>query len=294
MNYTTPFKFAKIVITNFLEDEAIVRGAGLAFFTTLSLAPILTILLAIAGFISPQAQQELIESINDQVGPQVAKALEVVIKNASERQLAGKISVILSTGLLFFSATAVFVQLQKSINRIWGVRAQPQSRIWGWIRKRLMSLGMVLGIGTVILLSIVVSTVLTIILTGLTEIVDFAATLLVFVLLFALIFKFLPDVKISWKNVSVAAFSTAALFAIGRYALLYYFSHTTAGSAYGAAGSLFVLLLWVYYSSLIFFLGAEITHVYATGFGEEIEPADYAEYTKNHEDQKKRIRDALK
>lgn len=186
---------------------------------------------------------------------------------------------------LIIGATGVFAQLQYSLNRIWDVQAKPGAGIWEWIRKRFLSLGMVVGIAFVLLVSLVISAVLSAVLghfsgdagqTVLWRTVELAVSVIVSFLLFAIMFKVLPDVKIRWRDVMLGTLITAVLFAIGKYLIGLYIGKSGTESAFGAAGSLMVMLLWVYYSALILFLGAELTQTLARSRGRQIEPSEHA------------------
>ena len=241
-------------------------GRALAFYTALSLAPLLVILLRIASMLGESTQQRLVEQIQGVVGPQAGQTIKGIIESASQQPGWGSVAGIISLVVLLFSASGVFAQLQASLNAIWDVEAKPSAGVWGWLRKRLVSAGMVMALAFVLLVSLVVSAAINMLLPGggrLWDLVNLAVSLGVFVLLFAIIFKYLPDVRVQWQDVWVGAAVTAVLFALGKTLIGMYLGRSSVASPYGAAGSLLILLLWVYYSSVLVFIGAEFTQVQA-------------------------------
>ncbi len=267
--------------SDFVSDDAMTLGGALAFYTALSLAPLLVILLSLASFLGESTQDRLVQQIEMMVGPQAGEGIQVIIDNAETRPDLGSFAGIAGLLTLLFSATGVFAQLQAALNRIWDVRARPSQGIWAWLRKRFLSLGMLLALGFLLLVSLAVSAGLGIILpqTGVIwQVVTFLVSMVVFVAMFALMFKYLPDVKITWNSVWAGAVLTAVLFAVGKFAIGLYLGHSSVASSYGAAGSLLLLLLWVYYSALIVFFGAELTQVYAHRFDRAIQPDEHAEW----------------
>lgn len=258
----------KSAVFKFIEDDVVTLAASLAFFTTLSLAPLLVILFAVAGILGEGALSHIINQIETLLGPTAREGLQLVINNLEQHRETGTVSAIVGIVVLLFSATAVFAQLQKSMNKIWNVEPTPDLKVKeeliGWLRKRLISLGMVVAIGFLLMVSLGVSAAMNYFLKGSGSIwmlVNFGVTLVVFIILFGLIFKVLPDVYISWRDVGIGATITAVLFNVGKWAIGKYLGYSSIGSAYGAAGSLVILLFWVYYNSLIVFLGAEITQI---------------------------------
>lgn len=264
-------KTFKDALWNFFEDDAVTYAASVAFFTALSLSPLLVLLLSISSFIGAGAREKLVHQLVELLGPAAKTAIEMVLKNVTEQKLAATISTIVSIVMLLFSASGVFVQLQKSMNKIWNIPPKAGSEIKEWFRKRLLSLIMVSGVGLLLLVSVVISTVLNRVLrTGGTgwEVMDFGASLVIFVMVFALMFKALPDTTVAWRDVWLGAIITAILFVAGKWAVGKYLAYASVGSAYGAAGSLLVLLVWVYYTSLVVFYGAELTQVYSPSLGQ--------------------------
>ena len=271
------------------EDDALQLGAALAYYTIFSLAPMLLIVIAIAGLVWDReaVQGQLVGQIDQLVGRQGAEAVQGMVANAAKQgDKSGIIATIVAAVTALFGATGVFAQLQSSLNKIWNVEAKPSNGIMGFLMTRVVSFGMILGIGFLLLVSLVISAGLTAVnsymsglLPGAEEVfmvVNFLVSLAVITLLFAMMFRFLPDVKIAWRDVWVGAGITALLFGIGKFLIGLYLGHSSAASVFGAAGSLVILLLWIYYSTQILFFGAEITQVYARRYGSQIMPSKHA------------------
>lgn len=268
-------------------DKSPRLGAALAFYTVFSIAPLIVIVIAIAGlwFGREAAQGQIIAQLSGLVGDQGAKAIAGLLE-AADKPRQGIIASVIAAITLLFGATGVFVQLQDALNTIWEVKPKPGLGIMGFVRKRLLSLTMVFGIGFLLLVSLVVSAGLAAagkwfesVLPGgeeLWHILNFFISFAVVAVMFTLMFKYLPDVKVAWRDVWLGGVLTALLFTVGKFALGMYLGRSSVSSAYGAAGSLIVLLLWVYYSAQILFFGAEFTQVYANRFGKKLEPADNA------------------
>lgn len=230
--------------------------------------------LSIAAFIGEGTQDAMLDQIQEAVGGEAAEAITAVVEDAEEEK-AGTVSAIIGVATLIFSASGVFAQLQLTMNKVWNVTPKPEGAVWGWLRKRLLSMGMVLSVAFILLASLVVSAMIGMIVPGtgaLWNLVTAAVSMLVFVVLFAMIFKFLPDVQIGWRDVWVGAVLTAVLFASGKYAIGLYIGNSAVASSYGTAGSLIAMLVWVYYSAVIVLFGAELTQVYATRYGFGIRP----------------------
>jgi len=269
------------------DDGALDLGAALSYYTVFSLAPMLLIVIGVAGVVwgREAVQGQLVGQLQGLVGPQGGQMIQTMIAHASKPG-AGVVATIIGLVTILFGATGVFVQLQNALNHIWEVEPKPGGGIWGFVRNRLISFGMILGVGFLLLVSLVVSAAMGSIdrwadnLGGagrvLALILSFAVSFAVISLLFALIYKYLPDVKIGWRDVWIGAAVTALLFTVGKFLIGLYVAKSSVASSYGAAGSLVILLLWVYYSAQIVFLGAEFTQVYASRYGSQIEPADNA------------------
>ncbi len=286
----TPASFwsgTRQTVTRFFSHQPFMLAASLSFYTLLSLAPLLLIVLAAAGLIFGEGavREELVHQVREVVGERGAEAVDEVIENAN-RPGTDTISMIVGVATLLFGATTVFAQLQAALNQIWGVEARPGNAVWGFLKDRLLSLAMIFGIGFLLLVSLVVSAVIAGMqnyintrLPGggiLTQALNLLISIGVITVLIALVFKYLPDAKIAWRDVWVGAFITTVLFSIGKLGIGLYLGQASVGSSYGAAGSLVILLVWVYYASLIFFFGAEITRTYADRVGEQVRPSAHA------------------
>jgi membrane protein len=280
----------KQTFSEWLEDKVPQLGAALAYYTVFSLAPLVLLLLAIVGFLFRNDPAGAWQKVTEQMSYFLDKsAIDVVQGIAQKASQPNKGVVATSIGILLalFGASGVFGQLQDALNTIWGVKAKPGVGIMGFIRSRFLSFGMVAGVCFLLLVSLVLESLLKSLshyvqamLPGgivIALVVYSIFDLAVVVLLFACIFKFLPDVKIQWRDVWIGAVITAIFFAIGKWALGLYLGSGTAASAYGAASSLITLLLWIYYSSQILLFGAEFTQVYAARAGRAFVPDKYAE-----------------
>lgn len=262
----------KATAAGWMRDNAMRLSAALALYTILSLAPLVVITAKIIGAVMSDrayARAQVTAQIAALTGQQVAKAVQPMLE-AGSKAGGGVLAAVLSTGVLLFSATGVFVELQDSMNTIWGVKPKPNQGIKDFVRTRLLSLAMVFGTGFLLLMSMALTTTmirLAAFVAGdtaqLALVLDPVVSLLVVTVLFAGIFRFLPDVRLAWKHVWVGAGLTAAMFTVGKYALAMYFSYADPTSAFGAAGSLAAVMLWVYYSAFILFFGAEFTKVWS-------------------------------
>jgi membrane protein len=286
---TDAFVLLRQTFQEWLQDKAPQLGAALAYYTVFSLAPLILLLLAIVGAIFRHdpagASNKITQQMSYFLDPSALQVVQSIAQNASQ---PGKstIATIIGIALALFGASGVFGQLQDALNTIWGVKAKPGRGIWGFLRNRFLSFAMVAGICFLLLVSLAMEALLkgfshyvqsvlpggTVVALTVYLIFDFG----VVVLLFAMIFKFLPDVKIQWRDVWIGAVMTAILFGVGKWLLGLYLGSGAAGSAYGAASSLITLLLWVYYSSQILLFGAEFTQVYAARAGREFKPDEYA------------------
>jgi membrane protein len=285
MNISQIWTYAKKSVSAWIDDYAPSMGAALAYYTLFSIAPLLVIVIAVAGLVFGQeaAQGQIVAQLRGLMGDEGAVAIEGLLKSMSEPG-HGITATIVGAITLVIGATTVFAELQSDLDRIWrSPAAQETSGIWGLIRTRLLSFGMVLGLGFLLLVSLVLSAALAalgkwwgglfpgweILLTVLNFVISLAAI----TALFAAIYKFMPRVKIDWYDVWVGAAVTALLFVIGKFLIGQYLGRSGISSGFGAAGSLVVLLVWVYYSAQIFLLGAEFTWVYAHGHGSRMSEA---------------------
>lgn len=276
-------------IRRFIADDAMTLGGALAFYTALSLAPLLVLLLAVAGFLWQEAdvRAEIVRQTYRLIGASGADMVATIMEEASRGNAHG-IAAVIGVGTLIFGATSVFAQLQYSLNRVWNVEAKPGEDVLDFLRKRLLSLGMILAIAFLLIVSLILGAALSFA-TGVAHIelpggqatwaiVNLLVSLLVYAGIFTLIHHTLPDVKIPWKDSLIGGAATAVLFALGKELVAWYLGHSGISSAYGAAGSFFVVLVWVYYSSLILFIGAEITQAFATQMGHSIVPDPHARW----------------
>ncbi|MGG6296351.1 YihY/virulence factor BrkB family protein [Leptolyngbya sp. AN02str] len=277
----------KATYTEWTEDKVPRLAAALAYFTIFSLAPLLVIAISIAAFFFGEeaARGQVVGQIQGLLGPEGAEAIEAMIANANRAE-GGFVATIVGIVTLLLGASGVFGQLQDALNTIWEVAPKPGKGIANFIRSRFLSFGMVVVIGFLLLVSLVLSAVLAGIGTyfngvmpgfaPLWELVNFVVSFGVITFLFALIYKVLPDVHITWGDVWTGAAVTALLFTIGRTLIGIYLGSAAIGSAYGAAGSLVIVLVWVFYSAQILLFGAEFTQVYARRYGSQIRPTSFA------------------
>jgi membrane protein len=268
----------KTAVTAWIDDYASSMGAAIAYYTVFSLAPLLIIAIAVAAifFGEQTARQELLEQLRALLGDQGANAVEMMLTNA-QKPKQGTIASVLSVATLVIGATGVFNELESDLNRIWKVQGPEVRGIWHLLRARLLSFGMVLAIGFLLLVSLIISAGLSawgkywddmfLGVETLLQAANFVVSLLVITVLFALMYKILPSVKIAWRHVWLGAVVTALLFSLGKFVIGLYIGKSSVASSYGAAGALVVLLLWVYFSAQIFLFGAELTKAVANGTG---------------------------
>jgi membrane protein len=271
-----PWKLAKDTVSNFMSDGALSQGAAIAYYTIFSIAPVLVIAISVAGLAFGQdaAQGAIVRQLGGLMGQQSADAIQAMIKSASNHK-SGIIATVLGVGTLILTASGVFGQMQSALNLIW--KAEPKTGISRLVRARIASLGLVAALGFLLMVSLVVSAAVSAldsylngILPGahiLLQAVNFVLSVVLIGLLFAAIYKVLPDTQIAWRDVAVGALVTSLLFTIGKSLIGLYIGHSNIASSYGGAGAFVIVLLWIYYSSQIFLLGAEFTHVYAEAHG---------------------------
>ncbi len=276
----------KGTVTEFGNDRAVTLGAALAYYAMFSIAPLLVIIVGVAGLVfqDQNAQQKVVQQLQGVVGQKAAGMVQSMM--SAQHRGSSLIATIIGVIVLLLGASGLFGQLKTSLNLIWGVKPKPDRGILGLVLDRLVSILLVLGIGILLMASMVLTSCISIFyreinqlihLPGfVAQIINLVVSLGIITLLFAVIFKVLPDVRISWRNVWVGAFTTALLFVAGEYLLSLYLHRQGTTSSYGAAGSVVLLLMWIYYSSLILFIGAEFTQVYAQQTGARIEPGKFA------------------
>ena len=287
--FANAYTLLKQTFNEWLQDKAPQLGAALAYYTVFSLAPLILVLLSIVGVVFRKDPAGAWDKITQQMSYFLDPSAVQVVQNIAEKaSQPGKstVATIIGVALALFGASGVFGQLQDALNTIWGVKAKPGGGIWGFLRNRFLSFGMVAGVCFLLLVSLTLESLLKgfshyvqsvlpggiVVAMTVYLIFDFA----VIVFLFAMIFKFLPDATIQWRDVWIGAVMTAILFGIGKWLLGLYLGSGAAGSAYGPASSLITLLLWVYYSSQILLFGAEFTQVYADQSGRGVKPSEYA------------------
>ncbi len=269
------------------DDKATRLSAAIAYYTVFSLAPLLVIVIALAGSLlgTDAARGYVYHELRQLMGPQGALAVQAMV-NSAGKDPDGGIAAALGFALLIFGASGVFYHLQDALNTVWNVKPKPARGFFTLIQERFFSMAMVLGTGFLLLVSLLVNALLAAVLESLKNwwapfavllpVSQLAFSFSVAAIMFALIFKILPDVHLKWRDVWVGAVVTAALFALGQFALGYYLGRSAFASAYGAAGSLAVVMLWVFYSTQILLLGAEFTRAYARRYGSHITIASNA------------------
>ncbi|MDX5422931.1 MAG: YihY/virulence factor BrkB family protein [Hymenobacteraceae bacterium] len=290
------FSLFKTTATEFSENDSLMLAAAVAFNAIFSIPPLLIIIIRAAGAVWGEAavSGNLSNQISEAVGPSAAQQVETIIQNAQLSETGG-IALWIGIGTLVFASTTFFVTLQKSLNYVWNLKVKPASSILRMVKERVFSFGIILSIALLMLISFVVSAAISILsdyLTGLLpegmgvwliKAIDFVVSVGIITTLFALIFKYLPDGNIRWKDLWVGAFVTAVLFTIGKFLISWYIGTSDPGSAYGAAGSIILLLIWIYYSSMIVLYGAEFTQQYADTFGQHVRPKEHAVFVEERE-----------
>ena len=278
MKFKALFQLSKAAFTSWQSDYAPSMGAALSYYTVFSIAPLLVIVIAVAGLVFGQeaAHADIMEQAGGLLGENGAKAIEGMLASA-QKPKQGTLASLLGILAMIVGATTVFAELESNLNRIWKVETQKVSGLWHFIRTRLLSIGMVLAIGFLLIVSLVVSSAIAVWgkywsgwfegMELLLHIVNFVVSVGVITVLFALIYRFLPRIAIGWGDVWIGALVTSLLFSFGKFLIGLYVGKSGMESSYGAAGALVVLLVWVYYSSQIFLLGAEFTKVYAQHHG---------------------------
>jgi len=283
------WQLLKAAFQQWNQDKASRLAAALAYYTLFSLAPLLILVIAIASlfFDSATVREQLMGQVESLIGGTSADFVRTLLDNANRPGgSSGWVASIVSLLLLLLGATGVLTQLQMSLNTIWNVEARTDIGLMNLVRKRLLSLGMILVIGFLLLVSLVVSSVIAGLssylhtmtpgLDSLVQILNFVVSFGITTVLFALIFKYLPDVIITWGDVWFGAATTAILFSLGKFLIGLYLGSSSFGSSYGAAGSVIILLVWIFYSAQILFFGAEVTQLYGRRFGSQIQPNQYA------------------
>lgn len=289
------WKILKNSFTGFSDDKVLKLSAALAYYTVFSVGPLLIVVVFLCSlFFGREAIEGTIYGqMESFVGHDAALQLQQIIKSAAIGG-KGKIAAIIGIITLLIGATSMFAEMQESINMIWGLKARPKSGWWLLIKNRLLSFGVIGSLGFLLLVSLAISGIIEALSNRLRNHFPDIAIMLFYIInlvinfgviaaLFAVIFKVLPDATIKWKDVMAGAIATAVLFMIGKFAISFYISKSNVGSTYGTAGSLVVLLVWIYYSSIILYFGAEFTKAYAIKYGSEITPNEYTVIAKTVE-----------
>jgi len=279
----------------FSNDRILKLSAALAYYTVFSVGPLLIVVIFLCSiFFGKEAVEGAIYGqIQGFVGHDAALQLQEIIKSAAITG-KGKVAAIIGLIVLFIGATSMFSEMQDSINMIWEIKTKPKSAIWLFIKNRLLSFGVIASLGFLLLVTLVISGLIEAlsqrlqlyfheVTVTLFYILDLILNFVVITVLFGVIFKVLPDARIKWKDITAGAVATAVLFMLGKFAISFYITKTNVGNTYGTAGSLVILLVWIYYSSVILYFGAEFTKAYAIKYGSRITPNDYAVITKTVE-----------
>ncbi len=291
-------RLPKMIVTtfkHFAEDKGMKLSASLAYYTVFSIGPLFLLLISLSGIFLGEAAIEgkVFEQLRGLLGPATAAQLQEIIKNF---HFSGKsnLALVVSIVTLIIGATTLFVEMQDSLNIIWKLKAKPKRGWVAFLKNRLISSSLIVSLGFLLIVTLVVNGIIQVMMNALTNYfgfnfqllvvgIDLCVTFLIITILFGIIFKFLPDAKIQWKHVRAGAVFTAILFMIGRYLIGLYIQFSATASNYGAAGSIVVLLIWIYYSAVILYIGAEFTKVNAEARGEHIRPAEYAVHVKQEE-----------
>ncbi len=248
----------------FFETDLLTHAAALSFYTLLSLAPLLLLLLWLTASLYPSAQEALMQQMGDLAGTEARDVAMTVIANAQRRPDIGSLAGVWSTALLFLGATAVFARLQIALNLIFHSDAAQLAGIWPWIRKRILSFGVVFALGFLLIVSMTLTTALQVVFARLPVILPILgnlSSLALYALAFAFLYHYLPDRRVRWRQALFGGMITSGLFVLGRWAIGLYLTEAAPGSAYGSMGTLVLLLMWMYYAAAVFFIGALITAV---------------------------------
>ncbi|MGK6352359.1 YihY/virulence factor BrkB family protein [Parapedobacter sp. DT-150] len=291
--YKEVFGLLGDTFSEFSKDSAMKMSASLAYYTIFSIAPLLLIVIWLVGFFYGEilvsehdASAEVFREFANIFGPETATQIQQIIQNIRLSDKSG-MGIAIGIGTLVVGSTTIFIEIQDSLNRIWGVRPKPKK---GWLKmllNRAVSFSMVLGLGFLLIVSLIANGIIVALSSQITrflpdisvilvEWINMGLTFLVITSLFAFIFRFLPDARMRFNDVAGGAIFTSALFMLGRYLIAIYMKYSAPASAYGAAGAIIVLLLWIYYSAAILYFGAEFTKVYALRYGRGVWPSSYA------------------
>ncbi len=275
------WNMVKTAVKGFGRDDVIILSAAMAFYAMLSLAPLLILLVTGTSLLGEDTQGRVIDRIETVVSPQASQIIETIIAQAKARQTAATLSAILGLAATVLAALGGLIQLQTSLNRIFKVRVQ-RGFVFSWLWKRLLSLLLIVLIGAILVASVVISSTISVTFPQgslIWQTVNVVVSLLIFTAVFMAMYKVLPDVTLAWKDTLVGSILTAILFMAGTYGISQYIGRTGTGSVYGAAGSLVVLLVWIFYTSIVVLFGAELTFAYTQFYGRKTHPDEYAERT---------------
>jgi membrane protein len=266
-------------VNGFSDDELMTRAAALAFFAALSFAPVLLLLVWVISMLHAGWQDQLSEALASVVGSKAAETLDGVVQSAKQHPRLGDIAGIIGVGVTLFGASAVFAQLQGTLDRVWRVKPKPGAAVTAWLRARGRAFALLGGLAFVLVVSFIVSAVIQTVIRGdgaTWKVVEYAVSVLVFVGAFGIMYKVLPDAVIDWSDAVIGAVLTTVLFLAGKFVIGLYIEHSNVGGAYGPASAFVVLLTWMYYSSLIVLMGAELTRGVADARGKPIRPSVHA------------------
>ena len=271
-------------VDQFIDDKGFKMSAALSFYASFSLGPLLLIVISVAGIFYGEeaAKGEISKQITYLIGKDGAEMIQTIVKGASNK-VTGIFAGIVSLIFLILGSIAVFLELQESLNTIWGIESRPGRGIWGFIKNRLVSFSMVVATGFLLMVSLIINSLIYLtynflgnyfnIILPASEAVNIISSFIVITLLFAMIFKYLPDAIISWKYVWFGAVITSVFFSIGKYFIGLYLGNSSYSSTYGAAASIVILFIWIYYSGIILYLGAEFTQIFRKRFSKaELKP----------------------
>ena len=288
MKFSEYFTILKTAATDFIDDQGMKLSAALSYYTIFSLAPMLLVMITVLSifFGRDAIQGQVFEQISGLVGAEAATQLQDILKNAELSNKSG-VAAAIGVGTLLIGATGVFAEIQSSINYIWSIEARPEKGWLKYLKTRLISFSLILTLGFLLIVTLGVNALVDLLSARLEKyfseasiiffyILNTAIALGIITILFAVIFKVLPDGKLRWKECFVGAGFTAVLFAIGKFLISFYIGQSDLGATYGASASIIILLSWVYYSSIILYFGAEFTKVYANSDGTHIMPSQHA------------------
>lgn len=276
-------------VFDFLDDNAMKFSAALSYYTIFALPPLMLLIISASGFIFEEQEVAnfFYDQLKDMVGPNTTTEIQNAMSNVQLNRKSGYITTIIGVGILLFSASGVFAEIQSSINYIWGLAAKPDKSIARLVKNRLLSFAMIGSVGFVLLVSLMINSIVSLLYSylgnffgeetlSLVKLLNNVVVFLIITILFVLIFMTLPNGKLRWKDAFIGAGFTAVLFMIGKFGIGWYLGNTASSSLYGAAGSVTVMLIWVYYSAMILYFGAEFTKNYAILYGRKIVPGPYS------------------